>query len=231
MTQQPHSMLRPTDQHKEILAEAGIRLEPHVDRIIYEWSMTFRKIDPSITLAALNKLKMAYKSFFKTLKQDMDRIEFFEEIAETVNNLPRNGVTFGQLMLSFHLFESSCLPYLKKIYSNKDQLIETLTAMDYACHSCISTLAVAYFNQKSSKMTKLLQLDLPKNKLVENYGLTSREFEVLKRIVDGYKNREIADTLKISIKTVEHHRANLMLKLELRNVADLIKFAVQHRIK
>lgn len=57
--------------------------------------------------------------------------------------------------------------------------------------------------------------------------LTSREREVLQRIADGESNRMIADALHISIKTVEHHRANLMAKLNTHNLPDLVRTAVK----
>ncbi len=57
--------------------------------------------------------------------------------------------------------------------------------------------------------------------------LSPREREVLKLIAEGYKNKEIADDLCISLKTVEKHRANLMKKLDLHNAAALTVYAMQ----
>ena len=56
--------------------------------------------------------------------------------------------------------------------------------------------------------------------------LTSREAQVLERIVAGRLNKQIADDLAISIKTVEAHRANIMEKLGANTVADLLKIAL-----
>lgn len=56
--------------------------------------------------------------------------------------------------------------------------------------------------------------------------LTSREEQVLERIVAGRLNKQIADDLSISIKTVEAHRANIMEKLEVSTVADLMKIVL-----
>ncbi|MBE9520494.1 MAG: response regulator transcription factor [Proteobacteria bacterium] len=58
--------------------------------------------------------------------------------------------------------------------------------------------------------------------------LTNREVEVLKLVAEGLTSKEIADILSISIRTVEHHRANLLKKLDLKNTADLIKHAIQN---
>ena len=56
--------------------------------------------------------------------------------------------------------------------------------------------------------------------------LTARESQVLERIVAGRLNKQIADDLGISIKTVEAHRANIMEKLNANTVADLLKIAL-----
>ena len=53
--------------------------------------------------------------------------------------------------------------------------------------------------------------------------LTQREREVLELVVAGRMNREVAEKLDISIKTVEAHRANIMEKLEVDSVAELVQ--------
>jgi FixJ family two-component response regulator len=57
--------------------------------------------------------------------------------------------------------------------------------------------------------------------------LTSRERQVLERIVAGRLNKQIADDLNISIKTVEAHRSNIMEKLLARSMADLMRVAIR----
>jgi DNA-binding NarL/FixJ family response regulator len=57
--------------------------------------------------------------------------------------------------------------------------------------------------------------------------LTQREREVLKLLAEGHSNREIGELLYISVKTVEKHRANLIDKLDLHNVAQLTAYAVK----
>ena len=56
--------------------------------------------------------------------------------------------------------------------------------------------------------------------------LTAREREIVKLIAEGYKSKEIADQLYISVKTVERHRANLMKKLDLHSAQALTTFAI-----
>lgn len=57
--------------------------------------------------------------------------------------------------------------------------------------------------------------------------LTAREREVLKLIAEGNTNQEIADVLCLSRKTVESHRANIMRKLDLHDVTELVKYAIR----
>jgi len=58
-------------------------------------------------------------------------------------------------------------------------------------------------------------------------NLTIREREVLKLIAEGYRNKEIADLLVISPKTVEKHRANLMTKLNFHSVSEITAYAIE----
>jgi DNA-binding NarL/FixJ family response regulator len=58
-------------------------------------------------------------------------------------------------------------------------------------------------------------------------GVTGREREILAMIASGQSNKRIALTLNRSVKTVEKHRANLMRKLGLHNIADVTRFALQ----
>ena len=57
--------------------------------------------------------------------------------------------------------------------------------------------------------------------------LTQREREVLKMVGEGYKNKEIADFLCISLKTVQKHRANIMGKLNLHTASLLTSYAIE----
>ncbi len=61
-------------------------------------------------------------------------------------------------------------------------------------------------------------------------GLTPRESEVLQLIAEGNTNKQIAEILCISIKTVQAHRSNLMNKLDLHDKSELIKYAIQKKI-
>ena len=57
--------------------------------------------------------------------------------------------------------------------------------------------------------------------------LTPREMEVLRLVAEGYTNQDIADQLVLSIKTVQAHRANVMEKLGLHDITQLVRFAIR----
>lgn len=79
-----------------------------------------------------------------------------------------------------------------------------------------------------SVLTTLLspQTDEPPESMADL--LTPREREVLQLIAEGYTNRAMAETLSISVKTVEKHRANLMAKLDVNDLASLMRKVVKH---
>lgn len=58
-------------------------------------------------------------------------------------------------------------------------------------------------------------------------SLSEREKEILAKVAQGYSNKEIAEQLVISVKTVESHKSNLMEKLGLKTRPDLVKFALK----
>ena len=81
-------------------------------------------------------------------------------------------------------------------------------------------------------MTRALISDLPaappgKSRVMAE-SLTPREIEVLRLVALGYTNRQIADELSISVRTVESHRASLMERLGLHSRVELVRYAAEH---
>jgi two-component system, NarL family, response regulator NreC len=83
-------------------------------------------------------------------------------------------------------------------------------------------------------ITRLLVKDLsPTSRSRDNplESLTPRELEVMGYIIRGFTNRQIAEALSISIRTVEGHRASLFGKLGLKNRVELVEFAEKHGLR
>jgi len=60
--------------------------------------------------------------------------------------------------------------------------------------------------------------------------LTTRERELIQLLAEGKSNKEAASTLGISVKTIETHRANVMRKLHLRSLSDLVRYTIRNKI-
>ena len=154
-------------------------------------------------------------------------------------NLPdRDGITLSSeikelypeikvIILSMHKEKSFILKAVQANvdgYMHKDifeqDLLEGITKV---------SMGEKYF---SKEIAQIIINNLYGNKTDENNWteITSREKEVLKLITEGFKNREIADKLFISTKTVDKHRANLLQKLNARNTAELVKYAIQQNM-
>jgi len=89
-----------------------------------------------------------------------------------------------------------------------------------------------YFSEEATKavMKNLVESGGKKKKSVSSGDLTERELEVLKLICRELTNKEIAEKLYISIRTVDAHRRNLLQKTGARNTAGLVKYAVRNNL-
>jgi len=75
------------------------------------------------------------------------------------------------------------------------------------------------------------EIDIILNKTREHHvWLTSREQELLRLIVDGYTNQEIADKVFLSVETIKTYRKNLILKLGAKNSMVLVKMAIENKL-
>jgi len=84
-----------------------------------------------------------------------------------------------------------------------------------------------YSYQIMQSIVKQLVDEKPNAKKLAGQKLTKRELQVLKLIADELSNKEIADTLFISTRTVDAHKRNLLEKLQAKNTAGLVKFAIR----
>ena len=88
----------------------------------------------------------------------------------------------------------------------------------------------AYVSDSSATTPAPLQQDKARASSLaqELRNLTPREIEVVKLVAEGHTSQEIADQLVLSIKTVQAHRANIMEKLGLRDITQLVRFAIRY---
>ncbi len=81
-----------------------------------------------------------------------------------------------------------------------------------------------------NKHTAALPLRRMEQRPKSSLHITPRQREILRLVALGHTNREIAASLDISVRTVEVHRFNLMRRLDVRNVAQLLRQALQHNL-
>lgn len=104
-------------------------------------------------------------------------------------------------------------------------------------HVLVDTIKKVAAGEKHFPADLLKEKDSPVKKAIENPSealiksqLTEREIEILSLIAQGYSNKEIGDQLFISHRTVDTHRTNLMKKLDVNNIAGLIKKSYELKI-
>jgi DNA-binding NarL/FixJ family response regulator len=154
----------------------------------------------------------------------LNGIEATRQIAKA---LPKTKI----LILTVHESDQIALEILHAGatgYLLKDTAADELTAAIKAVYRGDSYLSPSIAKKVISQF-----LDIAKGKVQpeDKFSLlTSREREILQLIAEGYSNKEIADMLYISEKTVKTHRENIMRKLDLHNVAELVKYALQRGI-
>ena len=77
-------------------------------------------------------------------------------------------------------------------------------------------------------VTPLVSASLPPS--TQSKRLTLRQLEILRLVAEGYQNKEIAQLLKISVKTVEFHKTRIMSELDIHTPAGLTRYAIDHGI-
>lgn len=95
-----------------------------------------------------------------------------------------------------------------------------------ACHAAMRGEPFIYPGVLSALMRSHLER-LRRGEAPPSNLLTPREDEILKLIAEGHSSKDIADTLTISPKTVEHHRANILQKLGMRDRTELTRYAIR----
>ena len=138
----------------------------------------------------------------------MTGLELQARLIEIRSPLPIVFITgHGDVPMAVDTMKKGAMDFIQKPFNEADlvRLVEQM--LDHAKDSFADSQLAA---NRDSLLSKL----------------TMRESQVLERIVAGRLNKQIADDLGISIKTVEAHRANIMEKLSANTVADLLKIAL-----
>lgn len=138
----------------------------------------------------------------------MDGLSLQDRLLEMGSTLPVVVITgHGDVDSARRAFKASAIDFLEKPIDH-DKMIE---AIEQA------------FNAQSLMQDRKSAGEKAKHLLEQ---LTPREEEVMNLVVGGYHNREIAEKLRISVRTVEVHKAHVMSKLDVDSVADLVRVSM-----
>jgi len=118
----------------------------------------------------------------------------------------------------FESLKAGASGYVLKSVADQDLL--------HACHAAMRGELYIYPGVISALMRSHLDR-LRRGETPPESVLTAREDEVLKLIAEGHPSKSIASILTISLKTVEHHRANILQKLGMRDRTDLTRYAIK----
>jgi len=136
------------------------------------------------------------------------------------------------LILSMHMsdefitnsIEAGAKGYLPKTTSQQellDAIKKVSTGSEYY-NTEVSEVLLKSFIRKTKNASK--------EKEEPQVQLTKRELEIIVLFAEGLSNKEIADKLFISIRTVESHKNNIMQKLDLKSTVELVKYAIRHKM-
>jgi two-component system response regulator NreC len=146
---------------------------------------------------------------------------------QAIHEIKRSFPSTRVLVLTMHSSQESIVGALKAGadgYVLKKDSVEELLAGVRNVLEGNSHLSPEVFQQV---VQGYLQLTEHTDSESPSESLTPREREIVRLVAEGYKSREIAEALRISLKTVETHRANIMKKLGLRNAAEMTGYAIQ----
>jgi DNA-binding NarL/FixJ family response regulator len=146
---------------------------------------------------------------------------------QAARELHRRRPTLRILMLSMHMNErylyealrAGAAGYVLKTVADRD-LVE-------ACRAAMRGERFLYQGAMTPLIADYLHRAREDQPLHED-PLTPREAEVVKLVAEGYTNKQIAQALVISEKTVERHRANILEKLGMRDRVELTRYAIRH---
>jgi len=142
----------------------------------------------------------------------MSGLELQDQLLERRSPLPIVFITgHGDVPMAVNTMKKGAMDFIQKPFQEEVLVPLVERMLEHAKE------AFSDFQQAASRGALLAKL-------------TSREAQVLERIVAGRLNKQIADDLGISIKTVEAHRANIMEKLNANTVADLLKIALGQNV-
>jgi RNA polymerase sigma factor (sigma-70 family) len=140
---------------------------------------------------------------------DMSGLELQQELRRRRVELPIIILTgHGNVQVAVHTMKAGAIDFIEKPFNNEMLLARVQRAVGWS---------VAYFRDNKDRKEIIRRLD----------SLSTRERQVFELVVEGLTNRAIAERLNVSDKTVEHHRARMMGKMQAESLPELIRMAAR----
>lgn len=150
------------------------------------------------------------------------------EVARAVRE---ESPTTDILVLSMHFSEDIAREILRcgaiGYVLKSDADTELLAAVDHARHRQPFFTGRLALSMAESFMQAPATPETPMNKELTDTPLTNREIQVIQLLADGKSNKQVADALSVSTRTVESHRNHIMRKMGFTSFSDLVRFAVR----
>lgn len=157
------------------------------------------------------------------LDYSMPGLNGAEATRQILERVPRTEVLIltmhGAEQLIREALEAGARGYVLKSDASRDLISAVLALVEHK----------AFLSSSASGQVLDRYLRTPQTPTLQQV-LTPREREIVQLVAEGKTNKEVAVTLKISTKTVEAHRANMMHKLGLSSVSELVRFAIRNQI-
>jgi DNA-binding NarL/FixJ family response regulator len=168
-------------------------------------------------------------SLLKTVTPDIILLDIEMPIMNGMEALSILSVKYPAIkviILSMHINDTLIVDFMTKGAKaylakgcNVDTLIETIKQ--------VHTNGFSFSNQVSKAMLNNVMKERTINPFLDELALTERELEIVHELCEGKTNKEIANHLKITVRTIDFHRSNIYAKTKSRNLAELVKYAIK----
>ena len=171
-------------------------------------------------------LAMETKPDVVVMDISMPELNGLEASRQIRKGLPKTEIVILSLHLSdqlaYEIIDAGIRGYVLKSDANRD-LVNAVESLG---------MHRPFFTSKVSEMMMDgLRGDKPREMRSDARGrLTGRQREIVQLLAEGKTSKEVAVALNISVKTAETHRANIMRRLELHSVSELVRYAVKNQI-
>lgn len=212
--------VRRLEELAQDLRQLAHKIEPVFGEIVNQWITALRPLQNAEGRALAAEIGERPRRMLEDLR-DGKLDDFLTTYREVVEQLYRQGVSLDRLMVMFNTWESYAMPFLRKQTADTAALERHVLALERLNQTLFASAAATY-HASSRRHQPAAENDRGERLMT----LTRRERQILAQIGQGYRTKEIALQLGVSIKTIEAHRTNIMRKLGVTRLAHLVRYSL-----